>query len=79
MIRFTRRLALALWAFRNPERLLFLHFDMLRDARAMQGRMDRNPRPAPYHDYEHGRYDAAFACCVALRDMPGADDNRRAL
>ena len=79
MIRLARRLALALWVFRHPERLLFLHFEMLRDARIMQDRMDSNPRPAPYHDYEHGRRDAAALYSVALYDMPGADDNRRAL
>ena len=79
MIRLTRRIALALWAFRHPDRLLFLHFDMLRDARNMQSIIDRGPRPAPYLDYEHGRRDAAALYSVALRDMPGADDNRRAL
>ena len=79
MIRFTRRLALALWAFRHPERLLFLHFEMLRDAQTMQDRMDRNPRPAPYHDYEHGRRDAAALYSAQLYTMPGAADNRRAL
>ena len=79
MIRFTRRLALALWAFRNPERLLFLHFDMLRDARKMQASIDRNLLPAPYHDYEHGRRDAAAMYSAALYDMPDAAENRRAL
>ena len=79
MSRLTRRLALALWAFRHPDRLLCLHFDMLRDARKMQASIDRNLLPAPYHDYEHGRRDAAALYSVALYDMPGADDNRRAL
>jgi hypothetical protein len=79
MIRFTRRLALALWAFRNPDRLLFLYRDLLCDARTMQDRIDRNPRPAPYHDYEQGRRDAAALYAAQLYTMPGADDNRRAL
>ena len=79
MIRLTRRLALALWAFRNPERLLFLHFEMLRDAWTMQSIIDTDPRPAPYLDYEHGRRDAAALYGAQLYTMPGADDNRRAL
>ena len=79
MIRFTRRLALALWAFRHPERLLFLHFNMLCDAQNMQAIIDRGPRPAPYLDYEHGRRDAAALYGAQLYTMPGAEDNRRAL
>ena len=79
MIRLTRRLALALWAFRHSDRLLSLHRDLLHDARTMQDRMDRNPRPAPYYDYEHGRRDAASMYSAQLYTMPGADDNRRAL
>ena len=79
MSRLTRRLALALWAFRHPERLLFLHFEMLRDAQTMQARIDSNLRPAPYYDYEHGRRDAAALYSAQLYTMPGAEDNRRAL
>ena len=79
MIRLTRRLALAWWAFRHSDRLLFLHFEMLRDAQTMQARIDRNPRPAPYLDYEHGRRDAAALYAAQLYTMPGAVDNRRAL
>jgi hypothetical protein len=77
MIRLSKRLALALWVFRNPEQLLFLHFAMLFDAQIMQGRMDHNPQPAPYHDYECGRRDAALLYAAQLYTMPGADDNRR--
>jgi hypothetical protein len=77
--RLTRRLALALWAFRHSDRLLFLYRDLLCDARTMQDRMDRNPRPAPYHDYEQGRRDAASLYAAQLYTMPGAGYNRRAL
>ena len=79
MIRFTRRLALALWAFRHPERLLFLHFDMLRDAQTMQVLIDIDPQLPSYHGYKRGRRDAAALYGAQLYTMPGAEDNRRAL
>jgi hypothetical protein len=75
------RARLAVWAFRNPDRLTMLHFEMLRDHALANERayaaecLGRQSEQA----METGRALLAYRVAVLLGDMPGAAENRVAL